>query len=206
MNDLKRSFFRQQWPICMTVVLVAIFAVSTASWSQEDITDSALPHTADSVIFNWYQYYAPANVSNNTLGLYNGSWHSGDTRTGNLFPHWVQIDLEIPYAVTQLNILAYSEAFDSNLRLNDFRFEGSNNGVDFTPIHENDLQYANRHEWQPFFFQNNTAYRFYRLYGFNNWGCYDYCQQMIIEEWEMFDENVVSAEQSSWGHIKSLYR
>jgi uncharacterized repeat protein (TIGR01451 family) len=87
--------------------------------------------------------------------------------------------------VTQLNVLAYSESFDDYLRLKDFRFEGSNDGVNYTPLHQDVLQYANRHEWQSFFFQDFTGYRYYRLYGLDNWGCYDYCNQMIIEEWEM---------------------
>lgn len=207
MNDLKRSYLHRPWAICLVVAIVTTVSASTAAWSQEDITDSALPHTADSVIFEWYNYYAPENVSNNTFGLYYGSWHSGDIRTEELFPHWVQIDLGIPHAVVQLNILAFSENPDFNLRLKDFRFEGSNNGVDFTPIHQDDLQYANLHEWQTFLFENSIAYQFYRLIGLNNWVDPDiWYQQMIIEEWEMFVEGGVSAEQNSWGHIKSLFR
>ena len=171
----------------LAAALILVLAAVTPARALTDITDSSMPHTADSVLFDWYFYYAPSNVSNNILGLENGSWHSGDERTGQLFPHWVQIDLGSPRTVTQLNVLAYSETPDSNLRLKDFRFEGSNDGVTYTPLHEGLLQYANRHEWQSFFFQNTTGYRYYRLYGLSNWGCVDdLCAQMIIEEWEMF--------------------
>ena len=66
--------------------------------------------------------------------------------------------------------MAYSETPDSNLRLKDFRFEGSNDGVTFTPLHNGLLQYANQHEWQSFSFQDTPGYRYYRIYGLNNWG------------------------------------
>ena len=36
-------------------------------------------------------------------------------------------------------------------------------------------------------FPDGPTYRFFRLYGLNNWGCHgSLCNQMIIEEWEMF--------------------
>ena len=178
----------------LAAALILVLAAVPPARAQTDITDSSLPHTADSVLFDWYCVYAPSNVSNDLLGLEYGSWHSGDERTGQLFPHWVQIDFGSPRTVTQLNVLAYSETWDSNLRLKDFRFEGSNDGVTYTPLHEGLLQYANRHEWQSFFFQNTTGYRYYRLYGLSNWGCFDdLCDQMIIEEWEMFGSPSVPA-------------
>ena len=54
------------------VVSLSVVAVCSTAWAQIDITDAALPHVADSVIWDWYMYYAPENVSNNILG--------GDTR------------------------------------------------------------------------------------------------------------------------------
>lgn len=160
----------------------------SAYWiiSPIDITDSSLPHTADSVIYNWYNYYAPSNVSNKLTGLYNGSWHSGDDRTGQLFPHWVQIDFGTPRDVKQFDILSFSEYSESGLRLKDFRIEGSNDGVTYTILRE--AQYANRHEWQSFYIEI-SGYRYYRLVGLNNWqDTLDYfVNQMIIEEWRMFE-------------------
>jgi hypothetical protein len=178
------------WTVLVAALILVPAAVPPAR-ALTDITDSTLPHTADSVLFDWYEYYAPSNVSNDQLGLGFASWHSGDERTSQLFPHWVQIDFGTPRTVKQLNVLAYSETSDSNLRLKDFRFEGSNDGVTYTPLHEGVLQYANRHEWQSFFFQNTTGYRYFRLYGLSNWGGYnDLYEQMIIEEWEMFESAV----------------
>lgn len=191
----------------IAAVLVAIAAVAVPAWSQTntDITNAALPHTADSR-YSWGGYYSPEHVSDNVFGLY-GSWHSCDERCGLFFPHWVQIDFGTLRTVTQLNILAYSEAYDALNRLKDFRFEGSNDGVIYTPLHEGLLQYANRHEWQSFFFQNTAGYRYYRLYGLSNWGCYEgLCGQMIIEEWEMFEGAPVSVEETSWGRLKSMLR
>lgn len=172
------------------LLMIALALALMLPWARAaaDITSASLPHTADSVLFDLYDWYDPANVSDDQLGLEYASWHSGDERTGQLFPHWVQIDFGTQRAVKQLNLLAYSETHDSNLRLKDFRFEGSNDGVTYTPLHEGLLEYANRHEWQSFFFQNATGYRYYRLYGVSNWGGYnDLYEQMIIEEWEMFE-------------------
>ena len=175
----------------LVAALILVPAMVPPARAQTDITDSSLPHTADSVLFDLYGWYAPSNVSNDQLGLEYASWHSGDERTGQLFPHWVQIDFGASRTVKQLNVMAYSETPNSNLRLKDFRFEGSNDGVTYTPLHESTLQYANRHEWQSFFFQNTTGYRYYRLYGLSNWGGLNGCyEQMIIEEWEMFESPV----------------
>ena len=187
------------------VAFLGIVAGLSPAWSQTDITDAGLPHTADSVLFEWYEYYAPENVSNNVLGLGYGSWHSKDTREGAAFPHWVTIDFGTPRIVTQLNILAYSESYDTNLRLKDFRFEGSVDGNTYTPLHQGFLQYANQHDWQSFYFQNTAGYRYYRLFGLSNWGCYDVCEQMIIEEWEMFEGGPVPAQTTSWGTIKARF-
>ena len=54
--------------------------------AQPDITNPYLPHTADSVLYDYYAWYDPAHVSDNQLGLEGCSWHSGDERTGQLFP------------------------------------------------------------------------------------------------------------------------
>jgi hypothetical protein len=170
--------------------LVLVLAAVPSAWAVTDITDPSLPHTADSVCFDWYALYAPSNVSNDLLGLGYAAWHSGDERTGEPFPHWVQVDFGTPRTVKHLRVMAYSETPESNLRLKDFRFEGSNDGVTYTALHEGLLQYADRHEWQSFYFEGTTGYRYYRLYGLNNWGCYNVCEQMIIEEWEMFESPV----------------
>jgi hypothetical protein len=173
--------------------LLVVLALAPPLKAQPDITNPYLPHTADSVLYDYYAWYDPAHVSDNQLGLEGVSWHSGDERTGNFFPHWVMIDFGASRTVRQLNIMAYSETPDSNLRLKDFRFEGSDDGVTFTPLHGGLLQYANQHEWQSFYFQDTPGYRYYRLFGLNNWGCYlGLCEQMIIEEWEMF-ESIVGA-------------
>jgi hypothetical protein len=187
--------------------LILVLAAIPPAQALTDITDPSLPHTADSVLFDWFDGYAPSNVSNDLLGLEYAAWHSGDERTGQLFPHWVQIDFGTPRTVTQLNLLAYSETWDSNLRLRDFLFEGSNDGATYTPLHPGLLEYANRYEGQSFFFDNTTGYRYYRLYGLNNWGCVSgLCAQMIIEEWEMFEGGPVPTQNSTWGRIKALYR
>jgi hypothetical protein len=174
----------------LVVALLVMLVASVPVRAQTDLTDPSLPHAADTVLLDLYDWYDPSHVSNDRLGLEYAAWHSGDERTGELFPHWVQIDFGSPQAVAQLNILAYSESPSANLRLKDFRFEGSQDGVTFTPLHAGLLRYANQHVWQSFFFENSTAYRHYRLYGLNNWGCYDFCEQMIIEEWEMFSSAV----------------
>jgi len=171
----------------LAAALVLVLAAAPPAGAVTDITDPSLPHTADSVIPDPYGYWDPPNVSNNLLGGPFAAWHSNDERFGGHFPHWVQIDFGASRTVKQLNVMAYSEMPYSGLRLKDFRFEGSNDGVTYTPLHEGLLQYANRHEWQSFFFRNTTAYRYYRLHGLSNWGCVEgICEQMIIEEWEMF--------------------
>jgi hypothetical protein len=194
---------------CTMLVLVCITSGGSLALAQTDITNSSLPHTSDSVIFNWYNYYAPENVSNNQFGLYYGSWHSGDERTGEPLPHWVAIDFGSPRVVKQLRVLAFSENYNIDLRLKDFRFEGSNDGVTYIPLHNGLLQYENKHEWQTFCFNNDIGYRYYRLYGLSNWGCgpTNYCEQMIIEEWEMFEVGCpVPVQAHSWSQIKALYR
>ena len=154
-----------------------------------DITDPSLPHTADSVIPDPYGWWDPFNVSDDLLGWAMACWHSNDVRFGSCFPHWVQIDFGMPRTVQQLNLMIYSEYPYSDLRLRDFWFEGSNDGVTYTPLHEGLLQYANRHELQSFYFSNTTGYRYYRLYGLNNWGG-SVPEQMVVEEWEMFETTI----------------
>ena len=62
-------------------------------------------------------------------------------------------------------------------------------GVAYTPLHQDLCTYVNVHEWQSFAFSNTSSDRYYRLYGLNNWGCSDDRNQMIIEEWEMFESS-----------------
>lgn len=206
MPDTTRSSFLHRHAACVAIALAAFVAVASPAWSQTDITDSALPHTADSVFSDRYDCYAPSNLSNNLLGLYYGSWHSGDERNGNSFPHWVQIDFGSPRTVTRLNILAFSEVDSGYVRLKEFRFEGSNDGITYTPLHQGLCVYADVHVWQSFYFQNTAGYRYYRVYGLNNWRCGDYCEQMIIEEWEMFEGAPVPSDAGSWGRLKFLLR
>lgn len=187
--SIKSTLMTHQVRLGRALLVALLYALgsSAPAQAQWDLTNAALPHSADSVLFNLYSWYAPEHVSDNQLGLEGVSWHSGDERTGELYPHWVQIDFGAPQLVVQLNILAYSESPDANLRLKDFRFEGSQDGVTYTPLHAGLLRYENQHVWQSFGFENSTAYRFYRLYGLSNWGGFNDCyEQMIIEEWEMF--------------------
>ena len=175
------------------VILLGLSAGGSLAWAQPDITDASLPHSSDSVIFGWYNHFAPEHVSNDILSLYGGSWHSGDDRTGQLFPHWVQIDFGTPRIVTQLNLLVFSENYLSDLRLKDFRFEGSNDEIVYTPLHQGLCTYANIQVWQSFVFNNSLSYRYYRLYGLNNyWTTQNFgLNQMIIVEWEMFESDPV---------------
>jgi hypothetical protein len=58
--------------------------------------------------------------------------------------------------------------------------------------------------WQSFVLSNTTGYRYYRLYGLNNWAANE---QMIIEEWEMFEgAPPIPVEETSWGRLKFMLR
>lgn len=203
LHRITPSFARQPFMVAaFAAVWIIGFALAPSVRAQVDITSPSLPHAVDST-YPWGQWvYYPSSVSDNVLGLVN-SWHSGDERSGNYFPHWIRIDFGTQRTVTKLNVLAYSVG-DYALRLKDFRFEGSNDGSTYTPLHGGALQYANQHVWQSFVLSNTTGYRYYRLYGLNNWAANE---QMIIEEWEMFEgAPPIPVEETSWGRLKFMLR
>lgn len=161
----------------VTLILGGVFAGVVGA---ADVSSTLFVHTSDSI----YSDYLPSNISDDATGL-SHSWHSGDQRTGDDFPHWVAIDFDVSVvAIDTLRLLAYADP--TGVRLRRFRFEGSLDGATFYPLHDDTLMYANSHTWQSFALDDEYPYRFYRLTGYDNWTTDPLSKtQMIVEEWEL---------------------
>ena len=119
-------------------------------------------------------------------------WVSEDT-VG--FPHWWKYDLGngVTKIVTKVRIYPYRSAGE-NVRLKDFKIQGSNNDSDWTDIHTG--QQTNDLGWQDYTFANENAYRYNRIYVTTTWdvgnaGCGIYEIEMMETHLQCYSEDTI---------------
>ena len=97
------------------------------------------------------------------------------------FPQWIQVDLGsgVQKAAKKMRILQ----FISQDALKDFELQGSNNAVNWTTIYSDEGEETAN--WQDFFFDNNTTYRYYRLYIISSYDNYLYIKEIELMESEL---------------------
>ena len=82
--------------------------------------------------------------------------------TNTPFPHWVKYDLGSGVSKTARRLRLKPMFYNGHSYLADFKLQGSNNDSDWTDIISETA--ADTEDWQEWEFENNTAYRYYRIY------------------------------------------
>lgn len=107
------------------------------------------------------------------------SWASANTA----FPHWVRYQFPTEKVIKGYSIYPIGGA-GLNQNMKDFKFQGSNNGTDWTDLDTRDISDWASGVRRYFGFTNSTSYTYYQLIATTNNGGANYC---AFIEMEMFD-------------------
>lgn len=99
------------------------------------------------------------------------------------FPVWVQYQFASAKTIKKYTLTSGDDIQDRDPK--DWQFQGSNNGSDFTTLDTRANQYLGaRGQKTAYYFDNSTAYTYYRLSITDNWDSVD-CQLMELEMMEV---------------------
>lgn len=113
--------------------------------------------SADSIDGTGYEAYRAFDNAGSTTD----AWISGSAASSYTYPHWIQYQFPTAQVVGGLHFKNYSTGSNG---VKTFKVQGSNDGTTWTDLYSGTGTNAGGGTLQEFYFDNTTAYLYYRLY------------------------------------------
>jgi hypothetical protein len=108
----------------------------------------------------------------------NTATHWTTTNTG--YPHWIAYDLGSGVTKHMDKV----DIYGNGSYLKNYKFQGSSNGTDWTDLQSGTMSNIGVNQWNSYYLDRLSAYRYFRIYGTDNWDASNY---MSMAEWNAYE-------------------